>query len=242
MSRKKADAAWGAWNDQTWDDLRTQEGMGMVLLPLCPANHQDHYPDCESPGKTPAKLGVAGRTYHRTNWTGEVAAGERLDLATFRKVQDDRRRNGYGPMNIGVATGLPMEDGRVLVGVDPDGPEGLATIKGVLGADHPPTLTYKTGNGWRALYGCSPDRVAPNANDDGGHNGLAVQSTGRQVVIAPSWHHDRQVPYQRVGRLILPADLPESVYQWAFAPGPGEGGAGGPAAQRPRPAGGCCAV
>lgn len=70
MSQGEANAAWSGWTDQAWDDLRTLEGMGMALVPLCPANHQDLYAGCPKPGKVPAGLPAAGspHTIHRGEW------------------------------------------------------------------------------------------------------------------------------------------------------------------------------
>jgi hypothetical protein len=99
--------------------------------------------------------------------------------------------------NIGLRTG----DGMFVI--DPDGPEGAATVEGM---DLPPTLAVVTGNG-RHLYFFAPEgveirnraRVAP---------GLDVRGDGGYVIAPPSVHASGAV-YEWVDQEAEIAEAPE---------------------------------
>ena len=202
------------WTKTDWAQLRTLEGLGMVLLPLCSTAHPKAWPRCSKPGKTPIDL--ARGEVHAAGWAARAVHGG-LDLEGFRRVQEARARMGRPPYGVGAATGRPLADGRRLVSFDVDGAEGVEDARRLLGANRTPTLTYRTGSGgWHLLYGVPGEGAVPERYADGGHQGVALQGVGRQTVLPPSGHISG-TPYcwPRGGPCWEIADLPAVVREWA---------------------------
>ncbi len=177
-------AAAEGWNDEDWARLRTMEGLGMVLVPVCAPDHTAEWAGCRSPGKVPIDLATG---HHMREWTARRGSVSGLDLDGFRRVQESRARMGRAPFGVGVLTGRPLADGRRLVSLDMDGAEGLADAKRLLGPARAPTMAYRTGSGgWHFLYAVPGDGPVPSRSDDGGHQGMALQGDGRQTVVPPS--------------------------------------------------------
>jgi hypothetical protein len=198
------------WTDEDWARLRTLEGLGLVLVATCAPDHAREWAGCGSPGKVPIDL-ATGR--HMRDWTGRRGTVDGVDLDALRRVQEARARYGLAPYGIGAVTGRRLVDGRCLVALDVDGERGVAEAQRLLGGSRALTLTYRTGGGgWRLLYGAK--EPPPNRGDDGGHQGLALCSDGRHVVLPPSGHASGG-RYRWAGPMVEIADLPESLRAWA---------------------------
>ncbi len=212
-----------AWEEKDWAQLRTLEGLGLVLIPLCAPDHGQEWAGCAHGGMVPIDLATG---WHMRDWTARQHTVTGIDLDAFRRIQEARAHAGRRPYGVGALTGRPMADGRYLVAIDIDGQAGIEVVRRLLGANRAVTATYRTGGGgWRLLY--AADKPAPNRNADGGHEGIALCADGRQVVVPPSGHRSG-MPYRwlRSGPTEI-ADLPSALREWA---------AEGPALARAAPA------
>jgi hypothetical protein len=88
--------------------------------------------------------------------------------------------------NVGVLMGRAS----MLVGVDADSREGAAAVREVAGGQVQPTLCFRTGKGWRLLYGLPAGVEPPPSRWVKAASGASfeVLSDGRQSVMPPSTH------------------------------------------------------
>jgi hypothetical protein len=124
--------------------------------------------DCESQGKHP-----------RLKEWQKVASSERDLIAEWWRK--------WPSANVGVALGAASG----IVSIDVDSEAGGKLLKDLAGGQTDPTLTYRTGKGWRALYAIPKNLPSPPATHAiaiDGAEAVRFQSDGGQCVMPPSLH------------------------------------------------------
>jgi hypothetical protein len=145
-------------------------GRDWAALAVCPPDHRDvpefHSRNCRKPGKRPLGRWAAWQT--RLPTLDELTAQWEL----------------VPTANVGIALG-PVSG---LVGIDVDGAEGQAILRGVSRGDLPATLTFATARGTRLLYALPKEVVVATRTFGGSGGEVKVLGPGTVTVMPPSRH------------------------------------------------------